>query len=184
MCLLAAEKAKMSLADIKNSIRNIPDYPKPGIQFKDITTAMKNPRIFKEIIDMMTEHFRTEKIDYVVGIDARGFIFGAALAYQLGCGFVPVRKPGKLPADTISEEYALEYGTDKLEIHQDALKKGDRVMIVDDLIAVGGTAEAAAKLVKRLGADIVSFAFVIELTALKGRDKLLPFADVYSLIKF
>ncbi len=174
----------MSLTDIEKSIRNIPDYPKPGVQFKDITTAMKNPQIFKEIIDMMTVHFSNKKIDYVVGIDARGFIFGAVLAYQLGCGFIPVRKPGKLPADTIAEEYALEYGTDKLEIHKDALKEGDRVIIVDDLVAIGGTAEAAAKLVERLGADIVSFAFAIELVALKGRDKLLPFADVYSLVKF
>ncbi len=174
----------MSLADIKNSIRNIPDYPKPGIQFKYITTAMKNPQIFKEIIDLMTAHFAGAKIDYVVGIDARGFIFGAALAYKLGCGFVPVRKPGKLPADTIAEEYALEYGTDKLEIHKDALQKGDRVIIVDDLIAVGGTAKAAAKLVTRLGAEIAAFAFVIELTELKGRDKLSTLADVFSLIKF
>ena len=174
----------MSLTDIKNSIRNVPDYPKQGIQFKDITTAMKNPQIFREIIDTMAEYFGDKKIDYVVGIDARGFIFGAALAYKLGCGFVPVRKPGKLPADTIAEEYALEYGSDKLEIHKDALKKGDRVVIIDDLVAIGGTAEAAAKLVKRLGAEIVSFAFVIELTALKGRDKLSRFADVYSLIKF
>ena len=174
----------MSLAEIKKSIRNIPDYPKPGIQFKDITTAMKNPQIFREIIDLMAAHFAVQKIDYVVGIDARGFIFGAALAYKLGCGFVPVRKPGKLPADTIAEEYALEYGTDKLEIHKDALKKGDRVIIVDDLIAVGGTAEAAAKLVEKLGAKIVSFAFVIELNELGGSAKLESRAEVYSLVQF
>ena len=111
----------MSLSDIKNSIRNIPNHPKPGIQFKDITTAMKQPNVMREIIDMLAAHFAEAKIDYVVGIEARGFIFGAALAYKLGCGFVPVRKPGKLPAKTIAEEYALEYGTDKLEIHQDAL---------------------------------------------------------------
>jgi len=174
----------MNMADIKKSIRNIPDYPKPGVQFKDITTAMKNPEVFREIIDTMANHFATAQIDYVVGIDARGFIFGAALAYKLGCGFVPVRKPGKLPADTIAEEYALEYGTDKLEIHKDALQKGDRVIIVDDLIAVGGTAEAAGKLVTRLGAKIVAFAFAIELLALKGRDKLSHIAEVYSLIQF
>lgn len=174
----------MSIAEIKKSIRNIPDYPKPGIQFKDITTAMKNPQIFKEIIDLMTTHLSKQPIDYIVGIDARGFIFGAALAYKLGCGFVPVRKPGKLPADTIAEEYALEYGTDKLEIHKDALQKGDRVIIVDDLIAVGGTAEAAAKLVEKLGAKIISFAFVIELTALNGRAKLESRAKVYSLVQF
>lgn len=174
----------MSLTDIKNSIRNVPDYPKPGIQFKDITTAMRNPAVFKEIIDMMTSHFAKQKIDYVVGIDARGFIFGAALAYKLGCGFVPVRKPGKLPADTIAEEYALEYGTDKLEIHRDALKKGDRVVIVDDLIAIGGTALAAANLVRKLDAEIAAFAFVIELTDLHGREKLQNIAEVYSLVQF
>ena len=174
----------MSLTDIKNSVRNIPDYPKPGIQFKDITTSMKNPAIFKEMIDLLAAHFAAQKIDYIVGIDARGFIFGGALAYKLGCGFVPVRKPGKLPADTIAEEYALEYGTDTLEIHKDALKKGDRVIIVDDLIAVGGTAQAAANLVQKLGATIVAFAFAIELTALKGREKLQHLAEVYSLVQY
>lgn len=174
----------MSLADIKNSIRNIPDYPKAGIQFKDITTAMKQPQIFQEIIDEFANRFATQKIDYIVGIEARGFIFGAALAYKLGCGFIPVRKPHKLPAETISEEYALEYGTDTLEIHKDALGKGDRVVIVDDLIAIGGTAEAAAKLVQKLGGEIAAFAFVIELVELGGRDKLKNIADVYSLIKF
>ena len=174
----------MSLTDIKNSIRNVPDYPKPGIQFKDITTAMKNPAVFKEIIDEMAAHFAEREIDYVVGIDARGFIFGAALAYKLGCGFVPVRKPGKLPADTIAEEYALEYGTDKLEIHRDALQEGDRVIIVDDLIAVGGTARAAANLVQRLGAEIAAFAFAVELTDLHGREKLQDIAEVYSLVQF
>ena len=174
----------MSLTDIKNSIRNIPDYPKPGIQFKDITTAMKNPAIFKEIIAEMAAHFAEQNIDYIIGIEARGFIFGAALAYRLGCGLVPVRKSGKLPADTITEEYALEYGTDKLEIHKDALKKGSRVVIVDDLIAIGGTAKAAANLVQKLGANVVSFAFVIELTALNGREKLHNIADVYSLVQF
>ena len=174
----------MSLADIKNSIRNIPDYPKAGIQFKDITTAMKQPEILHEIIDDLAQHFVAQKPDYIVGIDARGFIFGAALAYKLGCGFIPVRKPGKLPAATIATEYALEYGTDKLEIHTDALKKGDRVIIVDDLIAIGGTAEAAAQLVKELGAEIIAFAFVVELNALHGRDKLEDIAEVYSLVQF
>lgn len=174
----------MSLAEIKKSIRNIPDYPKQGVQFKDITTTMKNPTLFCELIDLMAAHFAARKIDYVVGIDARGFIFGGALAYRLGCGFVPVRKPGKLPADTIAEEYALEYGTDKLEIHKDALNKGDNVIIVDDLIAVGGTAEAAAKLVKRLGANIEAFAFAIELTSLGGRFKLADLAEVFSIIQF
>ena len=174
----------MSLTDIKNSIRNIPDYPKAGIQFKDITTALNNPTIFTEIIDLLAAYFTDKKIDAVVGIEARGFIFGAALAYKLGCRFVPVRKPGKLPAATISEEYALEYGTDKLEIHKDALKTGDNVAIVDDLIAIGGTAQAAAKLVQKLGANITAFAFVIELTALQGRKKLENTTTVYSLIQY
>ena len=174
----------MSLSDIKNSIRNIPNYPKPEIQFKDITTAMKQSNILREIIDTLAMRYNDAKIDYVVGIEARGFIFGAALAYKLGCGFIPVRKPGKLPAQTIAEEYKLEYGTDKLEIHCDALQKGDRVLIVDDLIAIGGTAEAAAKLVKKLGAEIVAFAFVIELLELNGRAKLEPIAEVYSLVQY
>lgn len=174
----------MSLSDIKNSIRNIPNHPKPGVQFKDITTAMKQPKVLKEIIDTLAARYNDAQIDYVVGIEARGFIFGAALAYKLGCGFVPVRKPGKLPAQTLAEEYALEYGTDKLEIHCDALKKGDRVLIVDDLIAIGGTAEAAAKLVQKLGAEIVAFAFVIELNELSGREKLEHIAEVYSLVKY
>lgn len=174
----------MSLSDIKNSIRNIPDYPKPGVQFKDITTAVKQPNILQEIIDTLAQRYNDAKIDYVVGIEARGFIFGAALAYKLGCGFVPVRKPGKLPAQTITEEYDLEYGTDKLEIHCDALQKGDRVLIVDDLIAIGGTAEAAAKLVQKLGAEIVAFAFVIELKALLGRNALEHIAEVYSLLQY
>lgn len=174
----------MSLTDIKNAIRNIPDYPKVGIQFKDITTAMKNPQVLKEIVDTMAKHFKDQQIDYIVGIDARGFIFGAALAYALGCGFIPVRKPGKLPAETITEEYELEYGTDKLEIHTDALEKGNRVVIVDDLIAVGGTAQAAAKLAQNLGAEIVAFAFVIELTELGGREKLQHIAEVYSLVQY
>lgn len=174
----------MSLTEIKNSIRNIPNYPKSGIQFKDITTAIKNPVIFKEIIDLLAKHLAEQKIDYVAGIEARGFIFGAALAYRLGCGFIPIRKHGKLPADTIAEEYALEYGIDKLEIHKDALHQGDRVVIIDDLIAVGGTAYAAANLVKKLGAQIVSFAFVIELTSLKGSKKLKDIAEVYSLVQY
>ncbi|MEE6207204.1 MAG: adenine phosphoribosyltransferase [Alphaproteobacteria bacterium] len=174
----------MSLQDIQNSIRNIPNFPKPGIQFKDITTAVKQPAILKEILDTIAAQFKSQKIDYVVGIESRGFIFGTALAYLLGCGFVPVRKPGKLPADVISQEYALEYGTDKIEMHKDALHKGDRVLIVDDLLATGGTAAAAAQLISQTGAEIVAFTFVIELADLGGRQLLENHAEVYSLIKY
>ena len=174
----------MSMSDIKNSIRNIPDFPKKGIQFKDITTALKKPNVLKEILDTCARHYNGQKIDYIVGIESRGFIFGTALAYLLGCGFIPIRKPGKLPAEVITREYALEYGTDRIEIHADALNKDDRVLIVDDLLATGGTAEAAAELVKKLNAEIVGFAFLIELGDLHGRDKLTSYADVYSVIRY
>ena len=174
----------MSIEEIKNSIRNVPDFPQKGIQFKDITTALKNPQILKEILDICARHYQGKKIDYVVGIESRGFIFGTALAYLLGCGFVPVRKPGKLPNKVITQEYALEYGTDRIEIHADALNKGDKVLIVDDLLATGGTAEAAAELVKKLNAEIEGFAFVIELNDLHGRDRLSAVADVYSVVRY
>ena len=153
----------MTIQSIKNSIRNVPDFPKQGIQFKDITTALKDAEILKEILDTCAQHYRDKKIDYVVGIESRGFIFGTALAYLLNCGFIPVRKPGKLPAKVISQEYELEYGTDRIEMHADALTKGDNVLIVDDLLATGGTAKAAADLVQKTGAKVVEFAFVIEI---------------------
>lgn len=174
----------MTIQSIKNSIRNVPDFPKKGIQFKDITTALKDAEILKEILDTCAKHYRDKKIDYVVGIESRGFIFGTALAYLLNCGFIPVRKPGKLPAKVISQEYELEYGTDRIEMHADALTKGDNVLIVDDLLATGGTAKAAADLVQKTGAKVVEFAFVIELNDLHGRDKLTPIADVYSLVQY
>lgn len=174
----------MSIQQIKDSIRNIPDFPQKGIQFKDITTALKNPAVLKEILDKCANYYKNQQIDYVVGIESRGFIFGTALAYLLGCGFIPVRKPGKLPAKVISQEYALEYGTDRIEIHADALNKGDNVLIVDDLLATGGTAKAAANLVQKLGAEIKGFAFVIELNDLHGRDKLSSVADVYSVVEY
>jgi len=174
----------MTIQQIKDSIRNIPDFPKKGIQFKDITTALKNPTILKEILDTCANYYKNDKIDYVVGIESRGFIFGTALAYLLDCGFIPVRKPGKLPAEIISQEYELEYGTDRIEIHADALNKGDKVLIVDDLLATGGTAKAAAELVQKLEAEIAGFAFVIELNDLHGRDKLSSIADVYSVVKY
>ena len=174
----------MTLQQIKNAIRNIPDFPKTGIQFNDITTALKQPEIFREMLDAMAEQYRYKKIDYIASIEARGFIFGPALAYILGCGFIPIRKPGKLPAEVISQEYNLEYGTSKIEMHKDALQKGDNVLIVDDLIASGGTAEAAAKLITRTGAHIEGFAFAIELLNLHGREQLEKYAPVFSLIQY
>lgn len=174
----------MTLNEIKNAIRNVPDFPKPGIQFKDITTALKQPEIFHQMLDLMAEKYRHTKIDYIVGIESRGFIFGAPLAYILGCGFIPIRKPGKLPAEIISQEYALEYGTDKIEMHKDALKEGDNVLIIDDLIATAGTAEAAAKLITQTGAKIIGFTFAIELLSLQGRKTLEKYAPVFSLIQY
>ena len=171
------------IAKIKSLIRDVPDFPKEGILFRDITTLIKNPEGLKIAVDTLYEIYKDEKIDYVAGIESRGFIFGMPLAYKLGCGFIPVRKPNKLPCEVISEEYALEYGTDKIEIHKDALKAGDRVLIVDDLLATGGTAAAAAKLISKL-ADVAGIAFVIELTDLNGREKLPHDVKVTSLAKY
>lgn len=151
--------------------------------FRDITTAVKDPSTMKKIIDYIADEFKNEKIDYVAGIESRGFIFGMPIAYSLGCGFIPIRKPGKLPCETISMEYDLEYGTDKIEIHKDALKKGDRVLIVDDLLATGGTAAAAVKLISQI-AEPVGIAFVIELEDLKGREKLPSDIKIVSLVKY
>jgi adenine phosphoribosyltransferase len=168
---------------IKSKIRTVPHWPKEGIMFKDITTLLKDADGFKETIDLLLSRYKSREIDKVIGIESRGFIFGAPLAYLLGCGFVPVRKPGKLPAECESEEYSLEYGKDKIEIHRDAIKKGDKVLIVDDLIATAGTAQAARNLVKKLGGKIVECAFIIELTDLRGRDKLKG-ENVYSIVEF
>ena len=168
---------------IKSAIREIPNFPKEGILFRDITTALKDAEVLKITIDEMYETFKDKKIDYVAGIESRGFIYGMPLAYKLGCGFIPVRKPNKLPAETISQEYALEYGTDKIEIHKDALTKGDRVLIVDDLLATGGTAAAAVSLISQV-AEVVGMAFVIELEDLKGRDKLPKDVEVLSFVKY
>ena len=168
---------------IKSKIRTVPHWPKKGIMFRDITTLIKDPAGFKETIDLLHKRYKNKKIDKVIGIESRGFIFGAPLAYLLGCGFVPIRKPGKLPAECVSEEYSLEYGKDKIEIHKDAITKGDRVLIVDDLIATAGTASAARNLVKRLGGDVVECAFIVELTDLKGREKLKG-EKIYSLVQF
>lgn len=155
--------------DLKNYIRNIQDYPKEGILFRDITTLLKDKDAFKFAIDAMAKQVENKKIDYIVGAESRGFLIGSALAYRLNCGFVPVRKKGKLPCKTISEEYALEYGTDSLYMHEDAINKGANVLIVDDLIATGGTALAMMKMVERLGGNIVGSSFLIELKELNGR---------------
>lgn len=168
---------------IKNAIRDIPDFPKKGILFRDITTAIKDKDVMKRMIDEIVEAFKDEKIDYVAGIESRGFIFGMPVAYSLGCGFVPIRKPNKLPAETFSVEYELEYGTDKIEMHKDAIEKGKRVLIIDDLLATGGTAEAACELVKKAGV-LAGLAFVIELTDLKGREKLPKDVKILSLAKY
>ena len=168
---------------IKNAIRDVPDFPKKGILFRDITTAIKDKDVMKRMIDEIVEAFKGEKIDYVAGIESRGFIFGMPVAYSLGCGFVPIRKPNKLPAETYSVEYQLEYGTDKIEMHKDAIEKGKRVLIIDDLLATGGTAAAACELVKKAGV-LVGLAFVIELTDLKGREKLPKDVKILSLAKY
>lgn len=168
---------------IKNEIRCVPDFPKKGILFRDITTLVKNPETLKLAIDVLYETFKDEKIDYIAGIESRGFIFGMPLAYKLNCGFIPVRKPNKLPCETISEEYELEYGRDKIEIHKDALLKGNRVLIVDDLLATGGTAKAAINLISKV-ATVAGVAFVIELEELKGREKFPPDIKVVSLAKY
>jgi len=168
---------------IKSLIRDVPDFPKKGILFRDITTLIKDKEGLKLAIDTMYDIYKDEKIDYIAGIESRGFIFGMPLAYKLGCGFIPVRKPNKLPCEVISEEYDLEYGKDKIEIHKDALKKGDKVLIVDDLLATGGTAAAAVKLVSSI-ADVIGIAFVIELVDLKGREKLPKDIKITSLAKY
>lgn len=169
--------------DFAALIRNVPDFPKPGIQFKDITTLLLEPAAFRHIVDGWKQRYSTRNVDAIVGIDARGFIFGAALAYAMGLPFVPARKKGKLPAEKISEEFALEYGTDTVEVHVDALKTGQRVVIVDDLLATGGTAAAVATLVERLGATVVELAFVVELPPLKGRETLAG-RSVHTLVEF
>lgn len=169
--------------DLKDYIRDIPNFPTEGILFRDITTLLKSPKAFNETIDRLTAHARGMKVDVVVGIESRGFIFGAPLALRLGCAFVPVRKLGKLPAETVVEEYRLEYGVDKLEIHVDAIPDGAKTLIVDDLLATGGTASATVNLVKKVGGVVASCAFVIELDDLKGREKLSG-VDVFSIIHY
>ena len=173
----------MTPDQLKKLIREIPDFPKKGILFYDITTLLKDKTGFAALIDRLSEHYVAQKIDLVLGMEARGFIFAPALAYRLNAGFVPVRKPGKLPAECVSYDYALEYGKNTLQIHKDAIQKGQRVLIVDDLLATGGTAQATAKLAESLGAQIVGLGFVVELDFLKGRDKLKGY-DVISLLRY
>jgi adenine phosphoribosyltransferase len=171
------------MMELKSIIRDIPDFPKPGIIFKDITPVLKNPQAFRETIDRIAKESENLHINRVVGIEARGFIFGAAVAYKLGVGFVPIRKPSKLPYETIRETYLLEYGMDTLEMHTDALEKDDRVLLVDDLLATGGTMQAAVRLVEKTGAKAVGLFFVVELAFLKGREKLSGY-NVQSLISY
>jgi len=170
---------------IEDYIRTIPDFPEPGIQFRDVTTLFNDPRGFRMAIDMLLHPFAGERIDRVAGIEARGFILGGAVAHQLSVGFVPVRKKGKLPWKTVEQDYTLEYGTATVEVHQDAFVEGERVLIVDDLIATGGTAEAAIKIVERLGAKVAGCAFIVDLPDLGGREKLRALgAPVHALCTF
>jgi adenine phosphoribosyltransferase len=169
--------------DLKPYIREVPDFPKPGINFKDITTLLKDGAAFEQAINTMAAYFANKKPDIVVGAESRGFLLGAPLAYKFGCGFVLVRKPGKLPAAVEQVSYQLEYGKDTLEIHRDAIRPGQKVLLVDDLLATGGTISATAELVKKLGGDITGFAFLIELDFLQGRGRLAGY-DILSLIHY
>jgi adenine phosphoribosyltransferase len=169
--------------EIEALIRTIPDFPVSGILFRDITPLLRDKQGFRQAIDLFVDRFSGRGIDYVVAIEARGYIFAAPIAYAIGAGFIPVRKPGKLPHDTLREEYALEYGTNILEIHSDAIGPGERVLVVDDVLATGGTAAATARLLERLGASVEGFAFLIELTALRGREAL-PGAEIVSFVSY
>jgi adenine phosphoribosyltransferase len=169
--------------DLKKLIREVPDWPKAGILFYDITTLLKDKCGFHGVIDGLKGHYAGAKVDVVLGVEARGFIFAPALAYALGAGFVPVRKPKKLPSEVVSVTYDLEYGTDTLEMHRDAIKQGDSVLIVDDLLATGGTAAAAARMVENVGGKVAGLGFVVELTFLNGRNRL-PGYDVFSLLQY
>ena len=175
--------SKMNREGLKETIRSTSDWPIKGVIFRDITTLMHNPEAFRESCDILYERYKDKSVDKIVGIDARGFVFGAVLAYKLGIGFVPVRKKGKLPFKTIQESYDLEYGTDTLEIHEDGVQKGSKVVIVDDLIATGGTIGATVKLVRKLGAKIIECAFIVELPDLNGR-QYIEDCDVFSITEF
>ncbi len=174
--------SQVTIQNLKDAIRDVPDFPKPGILFKDITTALKRPEIFAFVIDRLYEQYKDKGITKVVGIESRGFIAGSVLAYRLGAGFVPVRKPGKLPADTFTETYTLEYGEGQLEIHKDALEPGDVVLLHDDLLATGGSAHATQNLIHHFGVNKVYVSFIIELLFLEGRKKIIDGAEIFSLI--
>ncbi|MBQ7450232.1 adenine phosphoribosyltransferase [bacterium] len=169
---------------VQSKIRSIVDFPKKGIIFRDITTACKDAKALKEIVEYLTEQFKNKGIDYVAAVESRGFIFGSALACNMGAGLILIRKPGKLPAEVVSQEYQLEYGTDKIEMHKDAIEKGKKVLLIDDLLATGGTINAACKLVKKVGGIPVACAFVIELEDLKGREKIDSDVEVVSMLKY
>ena len=171
------------MKELKDAIRDVPDFPKKGILFKDITTMLKDSDKLRKAVDALCENYKNVKVDKVLGVEARGFIFAPMVAYKLGAGFVPVRKPGKLPAKTKAVTYDLEYGTDTLEIHEDAINKGDRILIIDDLLATGGTAAGVVKMVRELGGEVLGVGFLIELTFLNGKDKLSG-VDVFSLIQY
>jgi adenine phosphoribosyltransferase len=176
---------KGTLREIQDSIRTIPDYPRPGVQFRDITTLLGNARAFRRVIDELVEPWSVAKVDRVAGIEARGFILGGAVAHQLAAGFVPIRKKGKLPHSTVRVAYSLEYGIDEMEMHEDAVSRGERLILVDDLIATGGTAEAAVKLLRKLGAEILGACFVIDLPELGGSKKLTDLGvPVRTLVSF
>jgi len=174
-----------TLREIRDAIRTIPDYPKPGVMFRDITTLLGNARVFRAVVDLLVEPWLGERIDRVAGIEARGFILGGAIAHQVSCGFVPIRKKGKLPFKRVSVGYSLEYGIDEMEMHEDALIKGERVVLVDDLVATGGTAEAAVKLLKQIGAEVLAACFIIDLPELGGAEKIRKLGvPVRTLVSF
>lgn len=176
--------ATLTIDEVKQKIRAVPNFPKEGIIFRDITTGLKDAQTMKEMVDYLCEQYSDCKIDYIAGIESRGFIFGMPMAYKLNCGFIPIRKPNKLPAETIKESYDLEYGSDTIEMHADAIEPGANVLIVDDLLATGGTAKAACNLVKKAGGNLIGAAFLIELTELGGKDKLGNCGKVISMLQY
>ncbi len=176
--------ATLTIDEVKEKIRAVPDFPKKGIIFRDITTGLKDAETMKVMVDYLCDQYSDCKIDYIAGIESRGFIFGMPMAYKLNCGFIPIRKPNKLPAATIKESYDLEYGSDTIEIHADAIEKGANVLVVDDLLATGGTAKAACNLVRKAGGNLVGAAFLIELTDLNGREKLDNCGKIISMLQY
>ena len=174
----------LTIEDVKNKIRAVPNFPKEGIIFRDITTGLKDAETMKVMVDYLCDQYKDCKIDYIAGIESRGFIFGMPMAYKLNCGFIPVRKPNKLPAATIKESYDLEYGSDTIEIHADAIEKGANVLVVDDLLATGGTAKAACNLIKKAGGNLIGAAFLSELSALNGKEKLTDCGKVISMLQY